>query len=60
MMNLTECFFCRIVDSDIIYLNLAGTPVIVVNSAQAAHDLFEKRSALYSDRYAFRLSRPFA
>ncbi|KAI8996249.1 cytochrome P450 [Trametes punicea] len=36
--------------SDIIYLNLAGTPVIVVNSAQAAHDLFEKRSALYSDR----------
>ncbi|KAI0772313.1 cytochrome P450 [Trametes elegans] len=37
-------------NSDVIYLNLAGTPVIVVNSAQAAHDLFEKRSALYSDR----------
>nr|BED42963.1 cytochrome P450 monooxygenase [Trametes versicolor] len=36
--------------SDIIHLNLAGTPVIVVNSAQAAHDLFEKRSSLYSDR----------
>ncbi|CDO75710.1 hypothetical protein BN946_scf184493.g8 [Trametes cinnabarina] len=36
--------------SDIIYLDLAGTPAIVVNSAQAAHDLFEKRSALYSDR----------
>ncbi|KAI0659485.1 cytochrome P450 [Cubamyces menziesii] len=40
----------RELHSDIIYLNLAGTPVIVVNSAQAAHDLFEKRSALYSDR----------
>ncbi|KAI0743064.1 cytochrome P450 [Daedaleopsis nitida] len=36
--------------SDVIYLNLAGTPVIVVNSAQAAHELFEKRSSLYSDR----------
>ncbi|KAI0651028.1 cytochrome P450 [Trametes meyenii] len=36
--------------SEIISLNLAGTPVIVVNSAQAAHDLFEKRSSLYSDR----------
>ncbi|KAI0325277.1 cytochrome P450 [Cubamyces sp. BRFM 1775] len=40
----------RELHSDIIYLNLAGTPVIVVNSAQAAHALFEKRSALYSDR----------
>ncbi|KAI0758757.1 cytochrome P450 [Fomes fomentarius] len=36
--------------SDVIYLNLAGTPVIVVNSAHAAHELFEKRSSLYSDR----------
>ncbi|TFK81327.1 cytochrome P450 [Polyporus arcularius HHB13444] len=36
--------------SDVIYLNLAGTPAIVVNSAQAAHELFEKRSSLYSDR----------
>ncbi|TBU24926.1 cytochrome P450, partial [Dichomitus squalens] len=36
--------------SDVIYLNLAGTPVVVVNSAQAAHELFEKRSLLYSDR----------
>lgn len=44
-------------ESDIIYLNLAGTLVIVVNSAQAAHDLFEKRSSLYSDRYVCRLAR---
>ncbi|KAI0820142.1 cytochrome P450 [Trametes gibbosa] len=42
--------WAREYQSDIIYLNLAGTPVIVVNSAQAAHDLFEKRSSLYSDR----------
>ncbi|KAH9911775.1 cytochrome P450 [Epithele typhae] len=35
--------------SDVIYLNLAGTPVLVVNSAEAAHELFEKKSSLYSD-----------
>lgn len=43
-----EYFFT---DSDLIYLNLIGTPVIVVNSAAAATDLFEKRSSIYSDRY---------
>nr|BAL05104.1 cytochrome P450 [Phanerodontia chrysosporium] len=36
--------------SDIIYLNLAGTPVVVLNSAKAAKDLLEKRSSIYSDR----------
>ncbi|PIL25684.1 cytochrome P450 [Ganoderma sinense ZZ0214-1] len=36
--------------SDVIYVNLAGTPVIVVNSAEAAHELFEKKSSVYSDR----------
>ncbi|KAH9834604.1 cytochrome P450 [Rhodofomes roseus] len=37
-------------DSDVIYLNLAGTPVVVVNTIDAAYELFERRSALYSDR----------
>ncbi|KZT68589.1 cytochrome P450 [Daedalea quercina L-15889] len=37
-------------DSDVIYLNLAGTPVVILNSADAAYELFERRSALYSDR----------
>ncbi|GJE84149.1 cytochrome P450 [Phanerochaete sordida] len=36
--------------SDIIYLNLAGTPMVVLNSAQAVNDLLEKRSSIYSDR----------
>ena len=40
------------IGSDVIYLNLAGTPVVVVNSAEAAHELFEKKSSLYSDLYA--------
>ncbi|CUA72710.1 O-methylsterigmatocystin oxidoreductase [Rhizoctonia solani] len=37
-------------NSDIIYLDMIGQPVIVLNSAQAAVDLLEKRSAIYSDR----------
>lgn len=52
-MVFTSCsetdFF---IDSDLIYLNFSGTPVVVVHSLQAATDLFEKRSALYSDRFA--------
>ncbi|CCO36414.1 O-methylsterigmatocystin oxidoreductase Short=OMST oxidoreductase [Rhizoctonia solani AG-1 IB] len=36
--------------SNIFYLNMMGQPIIVLNNAQAASDLFEKRSALYSDR----------
>ncbi|KAJ7857906.1 cytochrome P450 [Mycena leptocephala] len=37
-------------NSDIIHLNVAGTSIIVISSAEAANDLLEKRSALYSDR----------
>ncbi|CAE6449097.1 unnamed protein product [Rhizoctonia solani] len=36
--------------SDIIYMDMMGQPVVVLNNAQAASDLFEKRSAMYSDR----------
>ncbi|ELU36446.1 cytochrome P450 domain-containing protein [Rhizoctonia solani AG-1 IA] len=35
---------------DIIYMDMMGKPAIVLNTAQAASDLFEKRSAIYSDR----------
>ncbi|KIP12382.1 hypothetical protein PHLGIDRAFT_62333 [Phlebiopsis gigantea 11061_1 CR5-6] len=37
-------------NSDLIYLELFGAPIIVINSSKAAHDLFEKRSSIYSDR----------
>ncbi|PCH43276.1 cytochrome P450 [Wolfiporia cocos MD-104 SS10] len=40
----------RVFDSDIIHLNLCGTPVVVVNSTSAAYELFERKSSLYSDR----------
>ncbi len=35
---------------DILYLDTPGNPTVVINSAQAAADLFEKRSGNYSDR----------
>ncbi len=35
---------------DILYLDTPGNPTIVLNSTQAATDLFEKRSRNYSDR----------
>ncbi|TFY79082.1 hypothetical protein EWM64_g4930 [Hericium alpestre] len=40
-------------DSGLIHLNVCGTHIFIVNSAEVANDLFEKRSALYSDRPAF-------
>ncbi|KAF9446025.1 cytochrome P450 [Macrolepiota fuliginosa MF-IS2] len=40
-------------DSDIIYINLAGTHVLVLNTLKAALDLLNKRSAKYSSRAPF-------
>ncbi|KAJ7690140.1 cytochrome P450 [Mycena rosella] len=37
-------------NSDIIHLNAMGTSVVVLSSVEAAEDLLEKRSAIYSDR----------
>ncbi|KAF8574658.1 cytochrome P450 [Ramaria rubella] len=36
---------------DIVYLNVFGTSIIIVNSGDVAADLFDKRSKLYSDRF---------
>ncbi|KAJ7512616.1 cytochrome P450 [Mycena galericulata] len=36
--------------SDIIHMNVLGTDILVVNSAQAASALFGQKSAIYSDR----------
>lgn len=42
-----------VVDSDIIHINAAGTPIIVLNSYEAAMELLDKRSSFYSSRPAF-------
>ncbi|KAG6862109.1 hypothetical protein C0995_005921 [Termitomyces sp. Mi166 len=38
---------------DVMYLEMLGRPVIVLNSVEAAEDLLDKRSANYSDRPDF-------
>ncbi|KZT07386.1 cytochrome P450 [Laetiporus sulphureus 93-53] len=35
---------------DIIHLDVLGRPVIIINSAEVARDLLDKRSSVYSDR----------
>lgn len=37
-------------DTDVLYLNIAGTELIVLDTAKAALDLLESRSSLYSGR----------
>lgn len=43
------------IDSDIIYLNILGQPIIILNSVKSAVDLIDKRGAIYSDRPSFVL-----
>ena len=43
--------FCA--GSDVIHVNMLGQPIIVLNSAEAATDLLDKRGSIYSDRPAF-------
>ncbi|KAK7462214.1 hypothetical protein VKT23_007819 [Stygiomarasmius scandens] len=37
-------------NSDLIYLNICGTSIVVVNSLEVAEELFNGRSSIYSDR----------
>ncbi|KAJ6553619.1 cytochrome P450 [Mycena vulgaris] len=37
-------------DSDVIHLSAMGTSIVVLSSLEAAEDLLDKRSAIYSDR----------
>ncbi|KAK0479641.1 cytochrome P450 [Armillaria novae-zelandiae] len=42
---------------DVLYLDIPGNPTVVINSAKAAEDLFEKRSGNYSDRPDFTMMK---
>ncbi|KAJ6580720.1 cytochrome P450 [Mycena capillaripes] len=46
-------------NSNIIHLNVAGTSIIVLSSAEAANDLLERRSAIYSDRPRLPMANEF-
>lgn len=43
----------RFLPGDVIHLRVLGRDIIVLNSVQAATDLFDKRGGLYSDRPDF-------
>jgi hypothetical protein len=43
-------FLTRIRSGELIYLNAAGQPIIVLNSQRVAADLLDRRAAIYSDR----------
>ncbi len=40
------------VDTDIIHLDVAGTSIVVLNTVEAATELLDNRSAIYSSRFA--------
>ncbi|RXW15357.1 hypothetical protein EST38_g10495 [Candolleomyces aberdarensis] len=42
--------WCKEYNTDILYLNIAGTEFIVLDTSKVATDLLETRSSLYSDR----------
>ncbi|KAJ2928447.1 hypothetical protein H1R20_g8644, partial [Candolleomyces eurysporus] len=42
--------WCKEYNTDVLYLNIAGTEIIVLDTSQVATDLLETRSSLYSGR----------
>jgi len=42
--------WCKELDTDVMYLNLAGQSVVVLDTAESANELLEKRSSIYSGR----------
>ena len=36
--------------SDVVYFNVLGTPMLVINSYDTAHELLNKKGTLYSSR----------
>lgn len=45
------------VEGNVVYVKVLGQNIIFVNSAKAAYELFEKKSAIYSDRPRLPLLR---
>lgn len=55
---LVRCIYHTLVAAnptlgDIIYLNAAGQPTVILNSQKVAADLLDRRARIYSDRPRF-------
>lgn len=48
--SFVKIFTMSFLESDIVYANMAGTSIVVINSIDAANDLLQKRSTIYSSR----------
>jgi hypothetical protein len=48
--NFLDKFLTRTRLGELIYLNAAGQPIVVLNSQRVAVDLLDRRSGIYSDR----------
>ena len=48
---LTAMYIVAATGSDVIHADALGTHLIIVNSAKAAKEMFEKRFSLYSNRF---------
>ena len=53
MLSSAAIILAKLQVGDVIYFNALGRSIIVLNSAQAAIDLLDKRSSIYSDRPRF-------
>lgn len=47
LISFIELF---LIDSDIVYLNVLGQPMVILNTLEVITELLEKRSAIYSSR----------
>ena len=43
---------------DVIYLNAAGQPIVILNSQKVAANLLDRRAGIYSDRPCNIVARP--
>ena len=50
-------FMYATIDSDIIGLNVLGSNIVVLDTLEAANDLLDKRSTLYSGRSVLHCTR---
>ena len=55
MVSCTHLMNLPILLGDVIYLNLLGQPMVILNAAEDAIALLEKRGNIYSDRPIFMM-----
>lgn len=55
LLSCTDLGVLILTTGDVVYLKVLRQPMLILNSLEAAQDLLDKRSAIYSDRPNFVL-----